>query len=104
MSSIGTSTFDLFLNDESSAIRNEAVSAIYDTNALDAPSGKKLVSLNFEDFPFHQQVRLIAAFFRIGTAEAAQSLINVCSNSNLKEEVRVFALGGFAEMVNIHGY
>ena len=89
---MGHPHLDLFLNDESSAIRNEAVSAIYDTSALDAPSGKKLVSLNPEDFPFHQQVRLIAAYFRIGTAEAAEALINVCATSNLKEEVRVFAL------------
>ncbi|MEC7802718.1 MAG: HEAT repeat domain-containing protein [Verrucomicrobiota bacterium] len=89
---LGHPHLDLFLNDESSAIRNEAVSAIYDTNALDAPSGKTLISLNPEEFPFHQQVRLIGAYFRIGTAESAEALIKVCSNSRLKEEVRVFAM------------
>ena len=89
---LGHPHLDLFLDDDSSAIRNEAVSAIYDTNALDSPSGKKLIPMNLENFPFHQQVRLIAAYFRIGTAEAAEALINACSNPNLKEEVRVFAL------------
>ena len=89
---LGHPHLDLFLHDESSAIRSEAVSAIYDTNALDSPSGKKLISLNPEDFPFYQQVRLVAAYFRVGTEEAAAALINACSNSNLKEEVRVFAM------------
>ena len=55
-----------FLNDESQAIRNEAVSAIYDTDALDGPSGKQLVLLNLEEFPFYQQMRLIASYFRLG--------------------------------------
>ena len=89
---LGHPHLDLFLDDKSQAIKNEAVSAIYDTNALDAPAGRKLISLNPEDFPFHQQVRLVAAYFRIGTKEAAEALINVCSNSKLKEEVRVFAM------------
>ena len=89
---LGHPHLDLFLDDESPAIRSEAVSAIYDTNALDSPSGKKLISMDPENFPFHQQVRLVAAYFRLGTAEAAEALINACSNSNLKEDVRVFAM------------
>ena len=81
-----------FLNDESQAIRNEAVSAIYDTDALDGPSGKQLVLLNFEEFPFYQQVRLIASYFRLGSESAAEALLAVCSNAKLDEAVRVFAL------------
>ena len=83
---------DSFLDDESKDIRNEAVSAIYDTNLLDSPIGKKLISLKIEDFPYHQQVRIIAACFRVGSQEAADSLLKFCSNDNLKEDVRVFAM------------
>jgi quinoprotein glucose dehydrogenase len=82
----------MFLDDQNEAIRNEAVSAIYDTGALDGPAGKKLLSLALEDFPFHQQARLVAAYFRIGTAEAAESLLETCANTKLKEELRVFAM------------
>ena len=79
---------DMFLDDQNEAIRNEGVSAIYDTGALDGPAGKKLLSLALEDFPFHQQARLVAAYFRIGTADAAESLLET-HNTKLKEELRV---------------
>jgi putative heme-binding domain-containing protein len=82
----------MFLDDQNEAIRNEAVSAIYDTGALDGPAGKKLLSLALEDFPFHQQARLVASYFRIGTAKAAESLLETCANTKLKEELRVFAM------------
>ena len=82
----------LFLNDENEAIKNEAVSAIYDTGALDGPAGKELLSLKLEDFPFHQQARLVGAYFRIGSKESAKALVETCANSMLKEELRIFAL------------
>ena len=82
----------LFLNDETEEIRKEAVSAIYDTGALDGPAGKALLSLNPEDFPFHQQVRLVGAYFRIGSENAAKALLSTCANHKLGEEVRIFAM------------
>jgi quinoprotein glucose dehydrogenase len=89
---LGHPHIDIFLDDESENIRNEAVSAIYDTKVLDSVTGQKLISLNVGDFPYHQQVRLIAAYFRIGSKEAAGALIKLCSDVKLKEEVRAFAM------------
>ena len=98
---------DMFLDDQNEAIRNEGVSAIYDTGALDGPAGKKLLSLALEDFPFHQQARLVAAYFRIGTADAAESLLET-ANTKLKEELRVFAMkfydGPFLDTDPVRGH
>ena len=58
---------------------------------MDGPSGKQLVLLNFEEFPFYQQVRLIASYFRLGSEAAAEALLAACSNAKLDEAVRVFA-------------
>jgi quinoprotein glucose dehydrogenase len=88
----GYSHLDSFLDDPSDSIRREAVSAIYDTNVLDSPTGKKLIGLKVDDFPYHQQVRIIAACFRLGTEEAARVLLKHCRDAQLKEDVRIFAL------------
>lgn len=89
---LGHSHLGHFLNDKSPAIQKEALSAIYDTSALDGPAGKNLMSLEIEDFKFYHQVRLVAAYFRLGSEESAQLLIKACANAELDKEVRIFAL------------
>ena len=67
---------DMFLDDQNEAIRNEGVSVIYDTGALDGPWKKSFRQLY--DFPFHQQARLVAVIFE-QTADAAESLPETCA-------------------------
>ena len=50
------------------------------------------MSLEIEDFKFYHQVRLVAAYFRLGSEESAQLLIKACANAKLDKEVRIFAL------------
>jgi quinoprotein glucose dehydrogenase len=81
-----------FLDDANEAVREEAVLAIYDTDAMDGPAGQKLLLANPKGLPFYHQARLVGACFRIGSMESAVRLSEFVSSDDLDKEIRGFAI------------
>ena len=81
-----------FLADENLAVRNEALLAIYDTDALDGPAGQTLIAVDPKGLPFYHQARLVGACFRIGSIESAVKLAEYVCDVTLEKETRIFAL------------
>ena len=81
-----------FLADENQAVRNEALLAIYDTDALDGPAGQTLIAVDPKGLPFYHQARLVGACFRIGSIESAVKLAEYVCDVTLEKETRIFAL------------
>ncbi len=81
-----------FLEDQEDAVREEAILAIYDTDAMDGPAGQKLLSVDPEGLPFYHQARLVGACFRMGTIDSAVQLGQFVSDTGLDKQIRAFAL------------
>jgi quinoprotein glucose dehydrogenase len=81
-----------FLDDDSEAVREEAILAIYDTAAMDGPAGQRLLLANPKGLPFYHQARLVGACFRIGSMESADRLTEFVSSGDLDKEIRGFAI------------
>jgi quinoprotein glucose dehydrogenase len=81
-----------FLEDDSEAVREEAILAIYDTAAMDGPAGLQLLLVNPKGLPFYHQARLVGACFRIGSMEAVDRLAEFVSSGDLDKEIRGFAI------------
>ena len=81
-----------FLEDESESVREEALLAIYDTDAMDGPAGQKLLLVDPKGLPFYHQARLVGACFRIGSMESAVRLSEIVASGDLDKEIRGFAI------------
>lgn len=81
-----------FLADKDTAIRDEAIRAIYDTAALDTAAGEALAKLTpAADMPLLVQRRIVCASYRRGNAEL---LLQHAANAALDASVREAALHG----------
>jgi len=81
-----------FLEDDSETVREEAILAIYDTEAMDGPAGQKLLQVNPKGLPFYHQARLVGACFRVGSIESAVRLSEFVTSGDLDKETRGFAI------------
>ena len=81
-----------FLEDDSETVREEAILAVYDTEAMDGPAGQKLLQVNPKGLPFYHQARLVGACFRVGSIESAVRLSEFVTSGDLDKEMRGFAI------------
>ena len=65
---------------------NEALLAIYDTDALDGPAGQTLIAVDPKGLPFYHRARLVGACFRTGNIESAVKLTEYVYDVALEKE------------------
>ncbi len=91
---------ELFLRDSDALVRNEAMRAIYDTEAIAAPAGTSLAALaSIGKLPETIQRRIVAANFHLGTDENAGRLLDIAADKSAAETVRVAALQGLRKWI-----
>lgn len=84
-----------FLKDSDTQIRYEAIRAIYDTDAMDTSAGEVLAMLDkVSELPPTLQRRIIAANYRLGTADSAQRLMMIAADETMEMTNREAALHG----------
>ena len=83
-----------FLSDSESAIRAEAIRAIYDTDFLDRDGASALAAINPAGLHPAVQRRVVAANYRLGTPQSARRMLELAGAADLDDGVRQYALHG----------
>ncbi|MCB1207932.1 MAG: HEAT repeat domain-containing protein, partial [Verrucomicrobiales bacterium] len=84
-----------FLKDSDTQIRYEAIRAIYDTDAMDTSAGTVLAMLDkVSELPATLQRRIVAANYRLGTAENGSRLMQIAADESIEMSNREAALQG----------